>query len=159
MALGKAFHEARALSNGEVLAILQKRAADDSANGANTSGPNRQTMNAIAKYLEDVRPVAIPAGSATLVLLEMRRYLEEVHQTVGCSPLSAFEVAALMNLMPLDAEEAIALIPSIEKKATQEQLNEVTARLQALATDQDAGGGAGGGGAGEAAAAMEEDGL
>ena len=67
------------------------------------------------------------------MMAELRRTLEEHEFGSSSKRLTTFEVASLVNLTPLDAEEATTLIPSLHQKYTPDQITQLLEKMWRVA--------------------------
>ncbi|TKR76381.1 hypothetical protein L596_017524 [Steinernema carpocapsae] len=108
--------EKDALMTSEVLLLLE----------------HRQQQSELKEDIEDVKEVFIKTLDycRRMAKFRNRETIRSVRQTFGNLPqIHKFEEAQLASLVPEGSEEAKALIPSLENKLTDEQLDEVLKEL------------------------------
>ncbi|KAI8362733.1 HRDC-like protein [Choanephora cucurbitarum] len=113
--LGDEFENAQCLYISEVRIILEAQ-QDSKDNGTD----NRATTSVMSKTLDYVRAFSRFSNIESV---------REVRQVLGKENLSQFEVAQIANLCCEDAEEAKALIPSLENKVEAPELQEMLSQM------------------------------
>ncbi|KAK4509174.1 uncharacterized protein ATC70_007524 [Mucor velutinosus] len=113
--LGEEFDGAQCLYISEVRIILEAQ-EDSKENGTDT----RPRTNVMAKTLDYVRAFSRFSNIESV---------REVRQVLAKENLAQFEVAQIANLCCEDAEEAKALIPSLENKVEVPELQEMLSQM------------------------------
>ncbi|KAI8645529.1 DNA-directed RNA polymerase II subunit RPB4 [Parasitella parasitica] len=113
--LGDEFEGAQCLYISEVRIILEAQ-EDSKENGTD----NRPRTNVMAKTLDYVRAFSRFSNIESV---------REVRQVLLKENMAQFEVAQIANLCCEDAEEAKALIPSLENKVEVPELQEMLSQM------------------------------
>ncbi|CAJ0957783.1 unnamed protein product, partial [Mesorhabditis belari] len=99
---------------------------------------HRRAQNEQKEEIEDMNEVFLKTFKyvARLSRFKNRDSIRAVRQAFADKSLHKFEVAQLGNLLPETAEEAKALVPSLENKMEDDELEEILKELQAKKTFQ-----------------------
>mmetsp|Transcript_17006 Transcript_17006/g.29261 ORF Transcript_17006/g.29261 Transcript_17006/m.29261 type:complete len:151 (-) Transcript_17006:239-691(-) len=129
--LGSEFQDETCLSNAEVAIRLQKAKITYENEDKQVPEVFEQTLSYVNRFSQIKDPVANEA-----VAIELRNELEmKVWDKFDDNgqreevKLAQFELVALMNLNPEDYDEAIALVPSLQSKVSEERINEVLEKI------------------------------
>ncbi|KAJ1373043.1 hypothetical protein KIN20_035371 [Parelaphostrongylus tenuis] len=99
---------------------------------------HRRQQNEAKDEIEDMSEVFIKTlnYARRLSRFKNRETIKAVRAIFSQKPLHKFEVAQIVNLCPENAEEAKALIPSLENKLEDDDLEEILRDLQSKKTFQ-----------------------
>eukprot|EP01094_Clydonella_sp_ATCC50884_P021995 TRINITY_DN4962_c0_g1_i1.p1 TRINITY_DN4962_c0_g1~~TRINITY_DN4962_c0_g1_i1.p1 ORF type:complete len:134 (-),score=56.28 TRINITY_DN4962_c0_g1_i1:216-617(-) len=113
--LGKDFQEAQCMLNSEVYLLLSKRAEDFDENDEQPP-----VFDKTLKYVSRFN------------LYKGRSAVKEVRQLLLEKGLEQYELAAMANLCPEKVEEAKALIPSLQQRFDDDEIQGIINQLQAM---------------------------
>ncbi|TDH70631.1 uncharacterized protein CCR75_005098 [Bremia lactucae] len=136
--LGDDFRNETCLSNAEVAVILEKQKSDYETQEKQLTNVFQKTYSYAQRFSGTKDPVANQAS-----VTELREYVANsssiVHKVALMSlvfqreedsgmveyRLEEFEIACLSNLNPEEVEEAVALIPSLQKRFAEDEIEEI----------------------------------
>ncbi|OQR94079.1 hypothetical protein ACHHYP_01849 [Achlya hypogyna] len=127
--LGEDFQGETCLSNAEVAVILEKQKSDYESQEKTLTNVFQKTYSYVQRFSGTKDPVSNQASVTelreALITYEFsREHPDDPSQTVEIR-LEEFEIACLSNLNPEEPEEAMALIPSLQKRFTEEDIEEI----------------------------------
>ncbi|KAE9005086.1 hypothetical protein PF010_g6869 [Phytophthora fragariae] len=127
--IGEDFEDEVCLSNAEVAIILEKQKINYVEQKKTFTRAFKKTESYVLRFTGTRDPLVNQAS-----VIELREALQsisfehddEVHR------LEEFEIACLSNLNPEGAEEAVALIPSLSKHFTDNEIEEILGMISRL---------------------------
>ncbi|DAZ99179.1 TPA: hypothetical protein N0F65_008212 [Lagenidium giganteum] len=124
--LGDDFRNETCLSNAEVAVILEKQKTDYENQEKQLTGVFQKTYSYVQRFSGTKDPVANQASVTELreALMSLAFQREEDGQPTDIR-LEEFEIACLSNLNPEEVEEAVALIPSLQKRFAEDEIEEI----------------------------------
>ncbi|KAJ0408118.1 hypothetical protein P43SY_002088 [Pythium insidiosum] len=129
--LGDDFRHETCLSNAEVAVILEKQKSDYETQEKQLTGVFQKTYSYVQRFSGTKDPVANQASVTELreALMSLAFSREEDGQKTEVR-LEEFEIACLSNLNPeeveeAEVEEAVALIPSLQKRFAEDEIEEI----------------------------------
>ena len=126
--LGDDFRNETCLSNAEVAVILEKQKLDYEGQEKSLTSVFQKTHAYVQRFSGTKDPVANQAS-----VTELRESLMNLSftRTVDGKPteirLEEFEIASVSNLNPEEVEEATALIPSLQNRFEESEIEEILA--------------------------------
>lgn len=120
--LGDDFRHETCLSNAEVAVILEKQKVDYENQEKQLTGVFQKTYSYVQRFSGTKDPVANQAS-----VTELREALMSLifQRDGGDVRLEEFEIACLSNLNPEEVEESVALIPSLQKRFAEDEIEEI----------------------------------
>ncbi|CEG47664.1 dna-directed rna polymerase ii subunit rpb4-like [Plasmopara halstedii] len=124
--LGDDFRNETCLSNAEVAVILEKQKSDYETQEKQLTNVFRKTYSYVQRFSGTKDPVMNQASVTELreALMSLVFQREEDSGTIEYR-LEEFEIACLSNLSPEEVEEAVALIPSLQKRFAEDEIEEI----------------------------------
>ncbi|OQR90938.1 hypothetical protein THRCLA_09145 [Thraustotheca clavata] len=140
--LGQDFQTETCLSNAEVAVILEKQKSDYESQEKTLTSVFQKTYSYVQRFSGTKDPVSNQASVTelreALITYEFTREAPDDPSKTIEIRLEEFEIACLSNLNPEEPEEAMALIPSLQKRFTEDDIEEIlsiiartTARMHA----------------------------
>ncbi|KAF0695244.1 Aste57867_13936 [Aphanomyces stellatus] len=127
--LGEDFQTETCLSNAEVAVILEKQKSDYESSEKPLTAVFQKTYSYVQRFSGTKDPVANQASVTelreALITYEFTRENPDDPQQAIEVRLEEFEIACLSNLNPEEPEEAMALIPSLNKRFAEEDIEEI----------------------------------
>ncbi|RHY86739.1 hypothetical protein DYB37_005120 [Aphanomyces astaci] len=127
--LGEDFQQETCLSNAEVAVILEKQKSDYESSEKPLTSVFQKTYSYVQRFSGTKDPVANQASVTelreALITYEFTRESPDDPTQAVEVRLEEFEIACLSNLNPEESEEAMALIPSMNKKFSEDDIEEI----------------------------------
>ncbi|TMW68627.1 hypothetical protein Poli38472_006095 [Pythium oligandrum] len=124
--LGDDFRHETCLSNAEVAVILEKQKSDYENQEKQLTGVFQKTYSYVQRFSGTKDPVSNQASVTELreALMSLAFQREEDGQVTEVR-LEEFEIACLSNLNPEEVEESVALVPSLQKRFAEDEIEEI----------------------------------
>lgn len=132
LSLGEDFRNETCLSNAEVAVILDKQKSDYESQEKGLTPVFQKTHAYVQRFSGTKDPVANQASVTelreSLMTLTFKRILDDGKESeIG---LEEFEIASISNLNPDEVEEATSLIPSLQGRFTEMEIEEILSIVQ-----------------------------